>query len=117
MHSGFVPVVFVQLLKVVLYLPICFFQAVLYFMPGEVSVAGIGGSEFGAINGDQFAAEQAVLETEAGEFTANLLDGLAVIATEIGDGFKVWRQPLYQPEEFEIPIGFAFERTDGTDSV
>jgi hypothetical protein len=80
-------VIFIEFLEVSVYLLVDFLQAV--FEPGarEIAFAGVGGLEFGTVEGYELAAVQTFVFSELNVIAAEIADGPAIGLAEIGDGF------------------------------
>ena len=114
-ETAFLLIVFIQLLKVAVNLLVGLFQTILELAAGEVAVAGVGRLELGSVDGYQLTAKQVGSLTEPYEFTAQVVDGVAINLAEIGNGFEVGSEVFEQPENFKIAIGFTLQGAAGTD--
>ena len=61
--------------------------------------------------------EQVELATQHDELAARVADRAAVVAAEVGDGLEVRRQPLGQPHELDVALGFALQAPAGLDAI
>jgi hypothetical protein len=64
-----------------------FFQSPLQFGAGEIAVAVVDRLELSAVDGDQILCEQSQLLTQHNELAAGTSNGLAVVFSEVGNGF------------------------------
>ena len=51
------------------------------------------------------------------EVAAEVANGLAVGLAEIGDGLKIRRQALEEPDDLKVAIGLALEGAAGSDGI
>jgi hypothetical protein len=65
--------------------------------------------ELAAVDRDRVAIEQVQVPAERDEAGADLADGRAVVASEVGDRLEVRREPARQPDQLEIAPALAFE--------
>ena len=70
-----------------------------------------------AVDGHNGLREQVELATQHDELATRVTDRAAVVATEVGKGLEVRRQPLGQPHELDIALGFALQAPAGLDAI
>ena len=65
----------------------------------------------GAVDGEQFTAEQVQLPAKQNELPEDRAEGITVVPPEIGNGLEVWLQMPQQPDHFDVAVGFCFQST------
>lgn len=84
---------------------------------GDVASAVVRGLELAAVDGDELAAEEALVAPEQDESPADLADRFAVAFAEVGDGLEVGGELAQEPNQLEVAAGFPFKQATGADAV
>ena len=83
----------------------------------KVPVAGVRSLELAAVNNHQPLTKQVQTAAQDDKLTTYTTNRLAVVLAEVRNRLVVRQQPLGQPHQFHVALGFSLNTTAGLDPV